>query len=143
MNIFQNLMNTYASHASATQSTLLSETVLVWSIVTAFFYFLPTTIAIYRGHKQSLSIFALDLLTSWTIVGWIGSLFWSVSNVGSVVKNKVVAPVNTDFSVQTLNIPSTINTVATPNSRTVYSSVNDRVLSEETAPTGITSQTSL
>ncbi len=42
-------------------------------------YFLPTLIAFLRQHKNKLAIFLLNLLLGWTILGWVGSLVWSVT----------------------------------------------------------------
>ncbi len=41
-------------------------------------YFLPTLIALLRQHKNKLAIFLLNLLLGWTVLGWVGSLIWSV-----------------------------------------------------------------
>jgi len=42
------------------------------------FYFLPTLIAFLRQHKNKLAIFLLNLFLGWTVLGWVGSLVWSV-----------------------------------------------------------------
>ena len=42
-------------------------------------YFLPTLIAFLRQHKNKLAIFLLNLLLGWTVLGWVGSLVWSVT----------------------------------------------------------------
>ena len=42
------------------------------------FYFLPALIAFLRNHKNKLAIFLLNLLLGWTVLGWVGSLVWSV-----------------------------------------------------------------
>ena len=41
-------------------------------------YFLPSFIAFSRDHKNKVSIFLLNLLLGWTVLGWVGSLVWSV-----------------------------------------------------------------
>jgi threonine/homoserine/homoserine lactone efflux protein len=46
--------------------------VLVW-----WLYFLPTMIALGRGHPQWGVIAVLNLLLGWTIVGWVGTLVWA------------------------------------------------------------------
>lgn len=43
------------------------------------FYFLPTGIAIRRDKANLGAIFALNLLTGWTIVGWIIALVWALT----------------------------------------------------------------
>ena len=42
-------------------------------------YFLPSFIAFSRQHKNKIAIFLLNLLLGWTVLGWVGSLVWSVT----------------------------------------------------------------
>jgi len=44
------------------------------------FYFIPTIIAVFRSHNSTFSIFLLDLLLGWTMIGWIIALVWSFSS---------------------------------------------------------------
>ncbi len=44
-------------------------------------YFVPALISGRRKHPQANSIFALNLLLGWTILGWIGALVWSLTAV--------------------------------------------------------------
>jgi hypothetical protein len=50
-------------------------------IITLIFavYFLPSLIAFSRQHKNKIAIFLLNLLLGWTVLGWVGSLVWSVA----------------------------------------------------------------
>jgi hypothetical protein len=50
-------------------------------IITLIFavYFLPSLIAFSRQHKNRIAIFLLNLLLGWTVLGWVGSLVWSVA----------------------------------------------------------------
>jgi hypothetical protein len=49
------------------------------SVVLFFiFYFLPALVAFLRNHKNKLAIFLLNLFLGWTVLGWVGSLVWSV-----------------------------------------------------------------
>lgn len=41
-------------------------------------YFLPSIIAFASGKRNSLAICALNVLTGWTILGWVISLIWSL-----------------------------------------------------------------
>ena len=41
-------------------------------------YFLPTLIAGLRKNNAFTSIFALNLLAGWSIIGWVASLIWSL-----------------------------------------------------------------
>ncbi len=40
-------------------------------------YFLPTIVATARSHHNTLAIFILNLLTGWTILGWIIAIVWA------------------------------------------------------------------
>ncbi|MDL1888951.1 superinfection immunity protein [Nitrospirales bacterium NOB] len=40
-------------------------------------YFLPTIVASARSHHNTLAIFVLNLLTGWTILGWIIAIVWA------------------------------------------------------------------
>jgi hypothetical protein len=46
-------------------------------IVATLLYFLPTVIALIRGHLSGLAIFLLNLFLGWTLLGWIIALIWS------------------------------------------------------------------
>ena len=45
-------------------------------------YMLPTGIAMLRNKRNKLSIFSLNLLLGWTLVGWVVALVWGVSHRG-------------------------------------------------------------
>ncbi len=46
-------------------------------IVAVLLYFLPTVVALSRGHLSALAIFFLDLFLGWTVLGWLVALIWS------------------------------------------------------------------
>jgi hypothetical protein len=46
-------------------------------IVACLIYFLPTVLALCRGHLSTFAIFLLNLLLGWTLLGWIIALIWS------------------------------------------------------------------
>jgi len=46
-------------------------------IVATLLYFLPTLIALIRGHLSGLAIFLLNLFLGWTLIGWLIALIWS------------------------------------------------------------------
>jgi hypothetical protein len=46
-------------------------------IVAVLIYFLPTVIALSRGHLSALAIFFLNLFLGWTLIGWLVALLWS------------------------------------------------------------------
>jgi hypothetical protein len=46
-------------------------------IVALLLYFLPTVVALSRGHLSALAIFFLNLFLGWTLIGWIIAFIWS------------------------------------------------------------------
>jgi hypothetical protein len=46
-------------------------------IAVVLLYFLPTIVALSRGHLSALAIFFLNLLLGWTLIGWLAALIWS------------------------------------------------------------------
>ncbi|MBS0151670.1 MAG: superinfection immunity protein [Nitrospira sp.] len=45
---------------------------------TTFAYCLPAFIALARGHPNCLLIGVVNLTMGWTVLGWIGALYWSL-----------------------------------------------------------------
>lgn len=43
-------------------------------------YFVPAFIAFARHHHNKWTIFALDLLTAWSGIGWIAAFVWALTN---------------------------------------------------------------
>ena len=48
-------------------------------------YFLPTIIAMIRNHRSAGGIFALNFFLGWTLIGWIASLVWALSESRTTV----------------------------------------------------------
>ncbi len=44
-----------------------------------FFYFLPTFLALARGHPNAFLLAIVNLSLGWTVIGWVGALFWSLT----------------------------------------------------------------
>jgi hypothetical protein len=42
------------------------------------FYFIPTIIAVKRKHSHPIGVCLLNLFFGWSLVGWLGSLAWSL-----------------------------------------------------------------
>jgi hypothetical protein len=42
-------------------------------------YFLPSIVAYKRKRKNAQAILLLNLLLGWTVIGWIVSIVWAVS----------------------------------------------------------------
>ena len=41
-------------------------------------YFIPSIVASTRNRDNCFSIFAVNLVLGWTVVGWIGALVWAI-----------------------------------------------------------------
>ena len=54
-------------------------------IAALLIYFLPTIVALARGHLSALAIFFLNLFLGWTLIGWLAALIWSCT--GNIVAN--------------------------------------------------------
>jgi Superinfection immunity protein len=46
----------------------------------ALIYFLPSTIASSRRHRQKLAIKILNFFAGWTFIGWLGALVWACTS---------------------------------------------------------------
>jgi hypothetical protein len=55
-------------------------------------HFLPTIIAAMRGARNTLGIFLVNLLLSWTVIGWIVALIWSICDTPRFATWYVPAP---------------------------------------------------
>ena len=55
-----------------------SVAVLIAGIGSIIIYMLPWVIALIRRTKSTTAIFFVSLLFNWTMVGWIGTLIWSI-----------------------------------------------------------------
>jgi hypothetical protein len=49
-------------------------------------YFVPSLVALMRGHLSAAAIFVLNLVFGWTFVGWIIALIWSLT--GNTARNR-------------------------------------------------------
>lgn len=46
-------------------------------VLLVLLHFLPTLIALLRGHHNGFAIFLTNLLLGWTLIGWIVAFIWS------------------------------------------------------------------
>jgi len=42
-------------------------------------FFIPSLIALARGHHNTFAIFLTNFLLGWTVIGWIIALIWSTT----------------------------------------------------------------
>jgi hypothetical protein len=55
--------------------------ILILICICVFVYFLPAIIAYGRDHHNSTSIFLLNLLLGWSVLGWIAAIIWAFTAV--------------------------------------------------------------
>ena len=72
--------------------------ILVVFVIGLLIYFLPSVIASSREHHNSVALFFANLLTGWTVIGWVVCLVWSLTNK-SEEKTIINNNRNEDFSV--------------------------------------------
>jgi hypothetical protein len=41
-------------------------------------YFIPSFVAAARNQDTRFTIFAINLVLGWTVIGWIGALVWAI-----------------------------------------------------------------
>ena len=55
--------------------------ILIVSVLLGLFiYLIPAIVANSRGHNQTGSIVALNILFGWSLLGWGIALIWALSN---------------------------------------------------------------
>ena len=52
---------------------------LIFFLIVVTIYFLPSIIGVGRNCKKQNGIIVLNIFLGWTLIGWVGSLVWSVS----------------------------------------------------------------
>ena len=55
--------------------------------------FLPTLVAKFRNHPNTLAIFLVNLFFGWTFIGWVVSLIWACTRPAPPVLYAPVYPV--------------------------------------------------
>ena len=63
-------------------------------IVFIVLYFLPTIIALCRGHASLGAIIAVNVLFGWSLIGWFWALIWSLANKGGSQNVSVINQMN-------------------------------------------------
>lgn len=73
--------------------------VTIFLIFLLGFYFLPTIIAYYRGSQYTLTIFIVNVILGWTVIGWFVFLIWAF-----FVQNHY-EPVDNDYVIIENHLP--------------------------------------
>lgn len=72
------LLQSDADPAAAIASVIVF---LVLALVGFVIYFIPSIIAMLRGHPNAAGIMVVNLLLGWICIGWIVALVWSVTAI--------------------------------------------------------------
>ena len=56
----------------------MTETILIL-LAAGSIYFIPTIIASIMNVKANEKIYAFNMLTGWTVIGWFAALIWALS----------------------------------------------------------------
>lgn len=60
-----------------------------FTLILLFLYFIPTIVALARGHNNTFAIALSDFFFAWTGLGWIVCLIWACScNIKPRVKRR-------------------------------------------------------
>lgn len=54
-------------------------------------YCLPAIIAYHRDRQNAGAIFALNVFTGWTLIGWVGALVWALTASRQLPETRVSA----------------------------------------------------
>ena len=65
---------------AATSSDGSLGAILMAILLGAALYLLPSAVALARKHRQRVAIVALNVLTGWTMIGWIAALIWALTS---------------------------------------------------------------
>jgi len=72
-------------------------------------YWMPSFLAIVRGHQSWWAIVAFNLFLGWTIVGWIFALVWSLTmprwHSAVSVSNRFHGDVEAESARHTVGLP--------------------------------------
>lgn len=64
-------------------------------------YFVPAIIGFARHHRHAWGILAVNLVTGWTMIGWVAALVWALTNPGPSTVPAAPMPAGARFDPQT------------------------------------------
>jgi hypothetical protein len=86
---------------------------IILLVIGFFLYFVPTIVALNRGHQSQNAIFALNVFTGWTALGWVLSLVWALTGTNADVADAIADRVSSSHSVDpdTMKCPICAETI--------------------------------
>ena len=76
----------YRSESNKISEVLWTGGPFVLILFLIIVYFTPAYVA--KGKKDFRSILILNILTGWTLIGWIGSLFWAINSEPKAIRKQ-------------------------------------------------------
>jgi hypothetical protein len=71
----------------------LGGALIILGILVLVLYFLPTILSLILRRRNTLAIFAMNLLLGWTLIGWVAALVWALTkdnqNQTVIIKNEI------------------------------------------------------
>ncbi len=52
-------------------------------------YFIPVIVASNRDHRHKDAILALNIVSGWTVIGWVASLVWALTAPSLPAKTRI------------------------------------------------------
>jgi hypothetical protein len=69
-------------------------------IILIVLYLLPTIIAVRKKHHKTVAIAIFNIVLSWSVLGWIAALFWSMATGQPVAQQPAGEPSNLSSNEQ-------------------------------------------
>ena len=77
-------------------SSLILFLYFIAFIISLIIYFVPTVVAMHRGHRNKVAIIILNIFVGWSFIGWVVALVWSFTantvETEGYSSEKVIAP---------------------------------------------------
>lgn len=89
----------------------------IYFILGLFFYFLPTIIAVARGHDAWFIVVILNLLFGWTLIVWVIVLIWAIAGGVNNPNPAVVINTNNQSSLNNYSSDSDLLNKLSPDVR--------------------------
>jgi len=80
LSFFADLLDDGGAAAAAGGGLLLLLLFVVFGVIGAGVYFVPTFIAFARNKSNKIAILALNFFLGWSVLGWVISLIWALTN---------------------------------------------------------------
>ncbi len=70
-----------STQTDSDETAIVSVFIVVLGMISLVIYFIPSLIAVLRGHQNALAIFMLNLFLGWLFIGWVLAMIWACTEV--------------------------------------------------------------